>query len=308
MVKRFAAVALSIMLLLCGIANAEPLKMLDTGDEVLALKKALMAAGYLEATEETTNVFDKATKNAIEELQKDFELEETGVATPEIQVICTLLGKLTMPASDQKQEQEKEPGKTDTDIVIMPDVAQMTPENASSALRDYGLYTVYEEQYSEEVKEGYVVCANFPAETTVRKGTKITLYVSKGPKRIDSKDSNIRWWNVKGSNGDDYEFESPYIYDGTLIIKLEATLNSEYSLRWRNFGKACITDRFDKTVPIQVIYKDEQIKKGKTQNITLMIPVNDLDVKKPTTLSVELQLYRGKQTPTQIRLDFTMTW
>lgn len=118
----------------------------------------------------------------------------------------------------------------------------------------------------------------------------------------------MTWWNVKGSNSDNYEFQAPYIQDGNLYIKLEVTLNSEYSLRWRNFGEACITDRFDKTVPIQVEYENEKIKKGEAQNITLKIPLNDLDVKKPTTMSVELQLYRGKQTETQIRLDFTMTW
>lgn len=303
MAKRFIAIALSIILLLCGAAGAETLKMLDTGNEVLALKKALAAAGYLETTEEITNVFDKATKNAIEELQKDFELEETGIATSEIQVICTLLGKLTKGTPAAAQEGiNPEP-----DMVIMPDVRGVMAEDAAETLKKLGMYVLFAEGYDGS-PEGTVFRLGYKPGEKLKKGSKVTLRVSKGPRRIESKDSTIRWRNVKGSNNDQYKFYSPYIYEGTLIIKLEATLNSEYSLRWRNFGEACITDRFDKTVPIQVEYENEQIKKGEMQNITLKIPVNDLDVKKPTTLSVELQLYRGKQTPTQIRLDFTMTW
>jgi len=301
MAKRFAAIALSVILLLCGIANAETLKMLDTGDEVLALKKALTAAGYLEATEETTNVFDKATKNAIEELQKDFELEETGIATPEIQVICTLLGKLTETKSTAGQEE------ADADMVVMPDVYGITAEDAAEALKKLGLYVIFTERYDDS-QEGTVCYTGCKPGEKLKKGSKVIVRVSKGPRRIESKASTITWWHVKGSNSDDYEFENPYIYEDTLIIKLDVTLNSEYSLRWRGYGTACITDRFDKTVPIEVKYENEQIKKGETQTITLRIPLRDLDVKKPTTLSVELQLYRGKQTPTQIRLDFTMTW
>ena len=301
MAKRFAVIALVFILLLGSIASAETLKMLDAGDEVLALKKALAAAGYLETTEETTNVFDKTTKNAIEELQKDFELEETGIATPEIQVICTLLGKLTEAKTSSSQEE------ADSDMVIMPDVYGVVAKDAAEILRQLGLSALYTEQYAEYT-EGTVFRLSCTPGEKIKKGSKVTLYVSKGPRKIESKSSTITWWHVKGSNSDDYEFENPYIYEDTLVIKLDATLNSEYSLRWRGYGTACITDRFDKTVPIEVKYKDEQIKKGETQAITLRIPLSDLDVKKPTTLSVELQLYRGKQTETQIRLDFTMTW
>lgn len=300
MAKRFIAIALSIVLLFCGAANAETLKMLDTGDEVLALKKALTAAGYLKATEETTNVFDKATKSAIEELQKDFELEETGIATPEIQVICTLLGKLTeaKPAAEQE---------ADSDMVVMPDVCGVTAEDAAEALKNLGLYVVFTERYDDS-QEGTVCYTDCKPGERLKKGSKVIVRVSKGPRRIDSKQSTWRAWWVKGSKEDDYKLYTPYIYEDTLVIKLDATLNSEYNLRWRGYGTACITDRFDKTVPIQVKYEKEQIKKGETQEITLRIPLSDLDVKKPTTMSVQIELYRSEKTEVHLRMDFTMTW
>lgn len=301
MAKRFAAIALSVILLLCGIANAETLKMLDTGDEVLALKKALTAAGYLEATEETTNVFDKATKNAIEELQKDFELEETGIATPEIQVICTLLGKLTETKSTAGQEE------ADADMVVMPDVYGITAEDAAEALKKLGLYVIFTERYDDS-QEGTVCYTGCKPGEKLKKGSKVIVRVSKGPRRIDAKHSTWQAWWVKGSKEDNYELYTPYIYEDTLVIILDATLNSEYSLRWRGYGTACITDRFDKTVPIEVKYENEQIKKGETQTITLRIPLGDLDVKKPTTMSVQIELYRGAKTEVHLRMDFTMTW
>lgn len=300
MKNRIMAMGMALVLLLSSTACADTLKMLDTGDDVLTLKETLTAIGYLDKDGDVTNVFDKPTKDAIEELQSDFGLEETGIATPEIQVICTLLEKLSNSVATEKK---------DSNIVIMPDVIGLTTQNAVDALKELGLYTVITEGYNDVKNEGTVYSVSHQAGYKIAKGSKVTLHVSKGPSRIESKQSTITYWHAYGSQGDNYEFESPYIYKGTLYIKLKATINSTSSLSWRGYGTASVTDKFDKVVPIRMGYEEEQIKKGETQKITLLIPTEDLDTKKPTTLSVKLELYRGSQKKeTQIRMDFTIAW
>lgn len=292
------AIGMTLVLLLSSTACADTLKMLDTGDDVLTLKETLTAIGYLDKDGEVTNVFDKPTKDAIEELQSDFGLEETGIATPEIQVICTLLEKLSNSAATEKK---------DSNIVIMPDVIGLTTQDAVDALKEFGLYAVLTERYNP-MEEGKICYVDHQAGKEVVRGSKITISTSKGPQRVVSKNSTWRAWWVKGSKGDDYVLESPYLFEDTLCVVLDATLNSEYSLRWRGYGTACVTDKFDKVVPIEVVYEEEQIKKGETQRIKLKIPTGDLDVKKPTTLSVKIELYRGKQTEETLRMDFTIAW
>lgn len=298
MKNRIMAIGMTLVLLLSSTACADTLKMLDTGDDVLTLKETLTAIGYLDKDGEVTNVFDKPTKDAIEELQSDFGLEETGIATPEIQVICTLLEKLSNSAATEKK---------DSNIVIMPDVIGLTTQDAVDALKEFGLYAVLTERYNP-MEEGKICYVDHQAGKEVVRGSKITISTSKGPQRVVSKNSTWRAWWVKGSKGDDYVLESPYLFEDTLCVVLDATLNSEYSLRWRGYGTACVTDKFDKVVPIEVVYEEEQIKKGETQRIKLKIPTGDLDVKKPTTLSVKIELYRGKQTEETLRMDFTIAW
>jgi hypothetical protein len=99
-----------------------------------------------------------------------------------------------------------------------------------------------------------------------------------------------------------------YIEDGYLVIELDATINTTYKYRWRGYGTAAIRDTFDKVVPFDYSYGKEDIKKGETQKIVLRIPVRDLDVQKPTTLSVKIELYRNQKTEDRLRMDFTFAW
>ena len=80
--------------------------------------------------------------------------------------------------------------------VKIPDVSNMTVVEAETELRKAGFVVdvKVEEVYSDTVEEGKVVKTNPTINRTVKKGTTITLYQSKGTEKIkieDYKDQNI---------------------------------------------------------------------------------------------------------------------
>ena len=80
--------------------------------------------------------------------------------------------------------------------VKIPDVSNMTIVEAETELRKAGFVVdvKVEEVYSDTVEEGKVVKTNPTINRTVKKGTTITLYQSKGTEKIkieDYKDQNI---------------------------------------------------------------------------------------------------------------------
>lgn len=288
-----------------ALAEESSLHFLDDNEDVARLKALLVDIGYLSVEDNNSSIFDRKTKTAIENLQKDFELEVTGIATPEIIVICDLLNRLSNP----KLQETPSPTPSPT-MVPLPNVVGMSEENAKVLLNSRGfvIITNYMFSGSDLTPEGHVI--------NVVRGTsdkmQVTLFISKGPQIITSNHSTWYAWWIYGSDKDEYVLTSPYIDAATktLYIELDATLNSKYKHKWRGYGTACITDVFDKTVPITVSYEDEIIKRGKTQAIVLIIPLQDLNVEKPTTLSVKIEMYRGNdlQTEESLRMDFTFAW
>lgn len=123
----------------------------------------------------------------------------------------------------------------------------------------------------------------------------------------EAKDAVIHWQTVKGSSEDDYKVYSPYIKNGYLYVEIEPCLNSSYTVQYRGFGYASVVDTYDKTVPFQYEYEQSTVTKGKFQNLTLRIPVTDLEVQKPTTLYCWLAVYVGGKQE-QIKLEFDISW
>lgn len=196
--------------------------------------------------------------------------------------------------------------------VEMPNVKGLSENEAKSILNGMGIHVKTRKEYSNDgVKRGYVLFQDTPAGTPMKQNSIVTLNISKGPIMIQSEQSTWYAWWVKGSNGDDYDFVdgSPYIYEDTLYISLKATMNSKYKHLWRGYGTAAINDTFDKVVPITVGYEQEEMKKGETQKITLVIPLQNLDVDRPTTISTKLEMYYGnKKNEESVRIDFTFSW
>lgn len=122
-----------------------------------------------------------------------------------------------------------------------------------------------------------------------------------------SEQAVIRWYFVKGSSTDDWQIYNPYVKGNYLYIDAKACLNSSYTVQYRGFGTASINDTFDKTVPIEYEYENSTVTKGEYQNITIRIPVTDLEDQRPTTLYLRLASYIGG-VQEDIALEISISW
>jgi len=128
--------------------------------------------------------------------------------------------------------------------------------------------------------------------------------VETGP--IYASDSVIKWYSVD-SVKDEYILYTPYIENGYLYIDIEAQINALNTVQYRGFGSASITDTYDKVVPIEYEYEKSTVTKGEYQDITIRVPLQDLEVQKPTTLYCELAIfYAGNHE--DINLEFNISW
>ena len=119
-------------------------------------------------------------------------------------------------------------------------------------------------------------------------------------------DAVISWRSID-SVKDDYELSTPYIENEYIYIPIKVQINSYNTVQYRGFGVASINDTFSKTVPIKYEYENSTITRGVFQNLTLRIPVNDLDVKRPTTLYCQLAVFVGGE-QSRINLEFDISW
>ena len=195
--------------------------------------------------------------------------------------------------------------------VCIPDITGTDINTAKNLLSANKLIPVVAEEYSD-VEAGSVIRTNPNVGSTVDENSKVTIVVSKGPRRIDSKNSYGHWQYISYAE-DKWEFYTPYIEDGTLYI--EATITFAIATTWQDSyekgiggGVASINDTFDKTVPVSVQYDKQSHNAGEEQSITIEIPTTDLDVQKPTTIYLQLYLDNGGQSVKTVECDFSMTW
>lgn len=128
--------------------------------------------------------------------------------------------------------------------------------------------------------------------------------VETGP--VYASDSVIRWYSVD-SVKDEYKLYTPYIENGYLYIDIETQINAPNTVQYRGFGSASITDTYDKVVPIKYEYEKSTVTKGEYQNITIRVPLQDLNVQKPTTLYCKLAIYYAGNHK-DINLEFNISW
>ncbi|MBR2952886.1 MAG: zinc ribbon domain-containing protein [Clostridia bacterium] len=123
---------------------------------------------------------------------------------------------------------------------------------------------------------------------------------------IYASDSVIRWYSVD-SVKDEYNLYTPYIENGYLYIDIETQINASNTVQYRGFGSASVTDTYDKVVPIKYEYEKSTVTKGEYQDITIRVPLQDLDVQKPTTLYCKLAVYYAGNHK-DINLEFNISW
>lgn len=244
--------------------------------------------------------------------------------------VCKNCGNLL---KEDKKEIEKEKKKKKTPIIVIgvivaiiaiiviiylsttvkvPYLYNIDSNNAENILTSNNLIPEIIYEYDDYIEEGKVIDTNPYSDQRISKNSIVTIYVSKGPKTITSSDSTISWQHITDYAKDDWNFYSPRIEDGYLYIDCHSTFAKDFY--WSNgnggesgFGRASINDTFSKTVPVEIIYENQFATANTEQNFTLKLSVNDLDVKKPTTLYYKLFAeVAGEQF--EISINFAIAW
>lgn len=190
--------------------------------------------------------------------------------------------------------------------MTVPDVLDVEEDVAKNIISTNGLIPNIKYEYSDTIEEGHVIKTTPSAGASIVKNSKVDIIISKGAKRIDIKDGTIGWYHI-GNGEDEWEFNEAYIEEGTLNLVCKATFAESIEWKSSGFGNASINDTFSKTVPVEIEHESTKMAAGTAYDITLQVPVNDLDVSKPTTMYLKLvALKNGKEMT--VNLNFSMTW
>lgn len=198
--------------------------------------------------------------------------------------------------------------------ITVPDVSGVDEATAKNVLSSNGLIPYVEYVYDDTVAEGNVIGTDPIAGSQVEKNTRVKLNISKGAAYLESKASRITWTNISAGQQDNWEFYTPYIQEETLYIQCH-DVKFATGITWKDnyqkgilFGEACITDTFDKTVPVSATYEKQSWAPNEPQSFTLAIPLSDLNENRPTTMHIKLTALDAYYNNVQISISFTMTW
>lgn len=199
------------------------------------------------------------------------------------------------------------------DQLTIPDVADVLEEDGRNVLSSMGLipHVVYE--YSEYTEAGKIIRCEPAVGSKVYQAAKVTIVVSKGPEKLRSQDSYANWTYITSGVKDEWNFYHPYIQDNVLYIECyQVTFGT--AMQWRDRhdtgeagGTACITDTFDKTVPVRVEYEKQSWAANETQSFTIKVPLEGLDVSKPNSMYFRLAITAGGKDQ-YLNFDISMTW
>ena len=161
---------------------------------------------------------------------------------------------------------------------------------------------------NEKIGKEIVIKTKPEAGKLLRKGKTVTIYVSKGPKKIEAETATITWNNIYALEEDNWDFYTPFIEDGYLKIECKATFSTDFKWNEEGMGEASLNENFNGKVPFKVNYSKMNVKAGKPQNIFLKIPIKALYNEKPTEVYVNLYYtdYYGDQGV--YKVFFNMVW
>lgn len=196
--------------------------------------------------------------------------------------------------------------------IRIPNIENTDEVTAKNILSSNGIIPVVRYENSDIVEEGYVIRTEPNIGISVEKNSQVTIVVSRGPEVVASKDSRIEWLNI-GSGDDKWEFYNPYIEDNMLKIECHNVVFAS-KMEWVDeanegliLGTASINDTYDKTVPVKANYIKKSFNANEAQSFTLEVPINDLNVNKPTNMYIRLFAnINGRFT--YVNINFTMTW
>ena len=205
-------------------------------------------------------------------------------------------------------------------LIKIPDVAKLDVNTAKTLLANKGLIPKVEYEYNNNYDYDLVIRTVPAIGSEVEEDTAVTLYVCNGPSYYELPNSLSVIYDIEGinhfvswsdaSNGIGTKAHTKvWVEKGYLYISMYLGCKSTYDIEfYGDYGSASINDTFNKTVPIDVIYKSKKIDNtGKLTYFDFKIPLSDLGVQKPTNLSIKyFLLVNGKRT--EGRADFDLTW
>ena len=227
-----------------------------------------------------------------------------------ITLLCGCAGNATsnVASSETESAVATEPP---IEKVKVPDISEAAESDGRNVLSTMGLIPVVEEKNSDNVEKGIVIMTEPSAGSEVEPNSKVKVYVSNGPAKIESKNSYGHWQYI-GKAEDDWEFANPYIENGNLYIYCQAVFGT--AQKWQDEynngyggGYVSVNDTFDKTVPLKVRYNVQEWNAGDTQTFIIEIPLSDLGVDKPTDIYCKLAM-GNKGNVQYLEVNFTMTW
>ena len=188
--------------------------------------------------------------------------------------------------------------------VVIPDISSVDEATAKTLLSQKTLIPSIEYEFSDSIDKGLVIKTVPIIGSSVKQDEKVKIWISKGPRKITSSSSWVEWEN----GADEYDFFAPYIEDGILIIESTMKFSKKYELKdYENggagYGRASINDTFSKTVPLAIETEDKIFSANTLESFKIKIPVNDLDVQKPTTIYIEFYLTTNEYT-----MNFSISW
>lgn len=189
--------------------------------------------------------------------------------------------------------------------LVMPDLNNTSESIAIKVCTDNELIPTVVYEFSDVVEEGMTIKTDPIAGEKVKKNDRIVVYISKGPAKITSKDSRIRWWSTLGSEKDEWIFYAPYIENNQLKIDLENEIKSKYEIVFKDYGEAIVTSTTDINVPISITKGDKVF--SLKEAMTLSIPLSSLNNVKPTKVKVMLG-YEANGSEYTLNMEFTISW
>lgn len=192
--------------------------------------------------------------------------------------------------------------------VEIPNLKKLSEEEAIIILHNSDLIPEIKYQYSDNVDEGKVIDTIPLTGNKVEKNTRVKVKVSKGTEKIVAKNSVINYYHINNLFPDNWQFSFPYIEDKYMYIDCIVKFGTTFSWNGDGFGIAAVNDTFDKTVPVIILYNNKEVEKNIEQNITLKIPISDLDVQKPTSIYLKLFAINSKNKDIEINLSFSTSW
>lgn len=206
-------------------------------------------------------------------------------------------------------------GLTDGDKLIkIPNIIGIDETSAKNILISKGIIPKIKYGYSDEQGKNLVYYVKPRIGRGIKEDDVVTVFVSLGPEYYQLNNAVGIIEDIDGIEPFDWDngtkdFSVPYIMEGFLYIDIYLRCTSQYTLSfYKDFGTAAIKDEYDKTVPIEVLYKSEVINNnGELTEFTLKIPLNDLDEDTPTNIYTEFYFLVNEEIKA-FKASFDLSW